>query len=92
MRTLTLVYFYLMALLALTVGLGTIALGSWGPPISMTIALAKAVLIVMFFMKIRESSPSLRLVAMAALLWLIFLFGMTGADYLTRGLDGVLGK
>lgn len=84
MKTISLVYVSLIFLLALTLVVSS--------PLSLLIAIAKAALILIFFMKLRESSPSLRLVALSALLWIIFLFGLTSADYLTRGMIGVLGK
>jgi len=91
-KTYSLVYLFLMLLLALTVVLSYIPLGNFGTPASLLIACLKSLLVLLFFMNLRYRSPSFRLVALASLLWLFFLFGITGVDYLTRGLLGPLGK
>lgn len=92
MKTYFIVYANLIFLLALTVTISLLPLPEWGSFFSIVIALAKAILILFYFMKLRESSGSLRLVAFSAVLWIIFLFGMVAADYVTRGHIGVLGK
>lgn len=92
MKSLGIVYGNLLLLLILTVILSQWPLGAWNSFFSLAIAMAKAALILFYFMKLRESSGSLRLVAFSAILWMLFLFGMTAADYFTRGALGVLGK
>jgi cytochrome c oxidase subunit 4 len=91
-KPLSIVYGTLLVLLFLTVVSSLLPLGEWNSLFSTTIAIAKAVLILFYFMKLRESSGSLRLFAFSAVLWILFLFGMTAADYFTRGMIGVLGK
>jgi hypothetical protein len=39
-------------------------------------------------MNMRHGSPLARLMAVGALLWLLFLFGLTVADYWSRGFLG----
>lgn len=91
-KTYTLVYILLLLLLALTVVLSYIPLSNFGTPASLIIAVVKSILVLFFFMKLREHSLSFRLVALASLFWIFFLFCFVGADYLTRGLVGPLGK
>ncbi|MEX0612766.1 MAG: cytochrome C oxidase subunit IV family protein [Pirellulales bacterium] len=74
----------LFALMVLTVGAAQFDLGMWNTPIAMAIALAKATLIVLFFMHVRYGDPLLQVFAAGGFLWLIILLGLTFADYLTR--------
>jgi cytochrome c oxidase subunit 4 len=91
-RTLLLTYLALMALLGLT------AWASYWHPTwlantaSLTIACAKAWLILLYFMHLRYRSLRLRLAASLGLIWLFFLFFITLGDYFTRGMLGILGK
>ena len=82
------VYFRVSILLAIllvaTVAAAQYDLGHWNVPIAMGIALAKAVLIVLFFMHIRYGSPLLRLFAFGGLLWLFVMFVLTASDIVTR--------
>jgi cytochrome c oxidase subunit 4 len=92
MATLTRVYLGLMLLLGATVAASFAPLGAWGPAVSIAIAFAKTFLVVYFFMKLREASAGLRIVAFAGVFWLFLLGSITVGDYLTRISFGVLGK
>lgn len=83
-KQLLLVYLALMLLLALTVFLSLCPLGSWSAPLSLMIAAAKAALVLFYFMKLKESSNSLRIMALGSLFWLLMLLSLTASDYLTR--------
>lgn len=83
-RQLLMVYLALMLLLVLTVLLSFCTLGAWSAPISLLIAAAKAFLVLFYFMKLKESSNSLRIMALGALFWLLILLSLTASDYLTR--------
>lgn len=72
------------ALLVVTVLAAQINLGYWNTPIALAIALAKAALIVLYFMNVRHGSPMLRVFAAGGFLWLIILFVFTLSDYVTR--------
>jgi cytochrome c oxidase subunit 4 len=75
----------LMVLLLLTVG-SSLA-GSWGIvnlAINLAIAVAKAGLIIAVFMEIAKSAPSVRVAAIAGLVWLSLLIGLALADFLYR--------
>jgi cytochrome c oxidase subunit 4 len=79
-----LVWAALMALLLLTFGSAYLKLGVWNGVINMGIAVAKALLVAVFFMHLKSGTALLRIVAAAALLALALLFGLSGADYATR--------
>jgi len=75
----------LFALLALTWGLGYVDLGSWNLRIALSISIAKAVLIMLFFMHVRYSGRLVQLVACAGFFWLLILLGLAMSDYQSRG-------
>jgi cytochrome c oxidase subunit 4 len=59
----------------------------WGPLniiVAMTIAVLKAVLIVLYFMHLRYSSRLTQLFAVAAFIWLAIMFTFTLGDYFSR--------
>jgi len=79
------VFLLLLALLALTVGIAHLELGRLAYAAAMLIAVAKAVLIVLYFMHVRYSTPLTRLAAFGGFFWLLILLGLSLADYSTRG-------
>lgn len=82
------VFVALMLFTALTVWVAFQDLGVLNNLVAMGIAFVKTCLVVWIFMNLRHGSPLARLMAVGALLWLIFLFGLTLADYWTRGFLG----
>lgn len=79
----------LMLLLGLTVGVYFVPLGSFGVVVALTIAFAKAVLIILFFMHVRYSSRLTMVMAGAGFFWLLILFVLTFSDYISR--NGIAG-
>jgi len=77
----------LMALLAMTFGAAWLRIGTWNTVISFTIAVAKAALVMAFFMHLPESSRSVRIAAFTAVFMLGILFAISGSDYATRRVD-----
>ncbi len=75
----------LLALLALTWAIAYVDLGPFNLIIALAVAMAKAIVIALFFMHIKGSSRLLHLVAVAGLIWLLFLISLTLGDYFTRG-------
>jgi len=75
----------LMVLLAITIGIAFIDLGSWNMVITLLVAMLKAGLIIWIFMHIRGSSSLVRFAMAAGFFWLGILIALTLADYLTRG-------
>ena len=83
------IYFMVAAclgvLLVVTVFAAQIDLGPWNTLVAMSIALAKATLIVLYFMHVRYGAPLLRVFAAGGFLWLVIMFILLLPDYLTRG-------
>jgi cytochrome c oxidase subunit 4 len=82
-----LVWAALMVLLLLTVASTWLRLGAWNSVLNLAIATLKALLVAIFFMRLRRASALLRLVAAAALLALAVLFGLSHTDYATRSMQ-----
>jgi cytochrome c oxidase subunit 4 len=74
----------LMALLVVTVGAARVDLGAANVPIALAIAIAKAILIVLFFMHVRYGSPLVRLFAAGGFFWLLIMLGFILADVQAR--------
>lgn len=74
----------LMALLALTIGVAYIDLGTYNIVIALIIATIKASLVAYFFMHIRTSSRLTWTVALGGFFWLFILFSLTFSDFLSR--------
>jgi cytochrome c oxidase subunit 4 len=83
-------WIYIAVFLALAAGtlltwwVSTIELGLWNTPIALLIATIKAVLVILFFMHVIQSTRLTWVVVIASFLWLGVLFVLTFADYLTR--------
>lgn len=75
----------LLVLLAATLGAYYFNLGPFNFVVAMSIAVAKALLVALFFMHVRTSEHLIWVVIVAALAWLILLVGGTAADFFTRG-------
>lgn len=91
-RTYFIVYVALMLLLVATVGAAGLPLGSLHLPVAMTIAVIKAVLIVLIFMHVYYSSSLVKISSVSSLLWVALLLSFLLADYFARGWLGVPGK
>ncbi|CAB3732371.1 cytochrome C oxidase subunit IV family protein [Paraburkholderia rhynchosiae] len=78
------VWVALLALLLLTFSSSYLKLGAWNSAINLLVAIAKALLVAIYFMNLRRASPMLRIAAITALLTLGLLFGLSGTDYSTR--------
>jgi caa(3)-type oxidase subunit IV len=84
-RTYTLVCVVLVLLTALTVTVSFLPLeGAWHIAAGMTVGLAKATLVVLFFMHALHSSRMTWVVIAAACFWLGLLLVLILADYLSR--------
>lgn len=81
------VFALLMILLILTVVAAfVINLGNANILVALSIAIVKAVLVVLYFMHVKYASRLTKIFVSAAFLWLAILFALTFADYLTRPL------
>ena len=87
MRTYVTIYIALMVLLVLTVVASYVNLGhGMNLAVAMTIAIVKAVLVILFFMHVRRSTKLTWVYASAAFLWLAIMFALTFSDYFTRSI------
>jgi cytochrome c oxidase subunit 4 len=84
-RVYYLIFASLMVLTGLTVGVAFIDLKVMNTVVALTIAIIKATLVVLFFMHVKYSSRLTWVVAASGIVWLAIMFGITFADYLSRG-------
>jgi cytochrome c oxidase subunit IV len=68
----------------LTYSIAKIDLGIWNPVVALTIAVIKAVLVVLFFMHVYYSNKLTKLTVAAGFFWLMIMITMSLSDYLTR--------
>jgi cytochrome c oxidase subunit 4 len=89
-----LIFGALVVLTVLTWAVALVDLGWANDVVALTIAVTKAVLVLLFFMHVRYSTRLTALTALAGFFWLAILIGITLSDYWTRGshLLPVLGK
>jgi cytochrome c oxidase subunit IV len=85
LRVYYLVYGALLVLLVLTVVVGVLDLGALGLILALTIAVVKALLVILYFMHVRYSSRMTWTFAAAGFVWLAILLLLLMTDYLTRG-------
>ncbi len=82
---------YLTIFAALLIGTGLTVLvaffdlGFMNNVVMLTIACAKAVLVILYFMHVRWSSRLTWVVVASGFFWLLIMFSITMSDYLTRG-------
>jgi len=84
----SLYYSVFLALIVGTIVTVVVAFFDLGPlnnVVMLAIALAKALLVVLFFMHVRWSTRLTWVVASAGFFWLLILFVLTMSDYMTRG-------
>ena len=74
----------LMALLFLTWGVSRLNLGPFNLVAALGIAIAKMVLVILFFMHVRYSSRVTWVFAAAGFIWFLIMLDLTLSDYLTR--------
>jgi cytochrome c oxidase subunit 4 len=84
-RTCLAVFAALIVLTGVTIAAGFIDLGPLSTPAALAIAGLKAALVGWFFMNLRAERGLTWVYAIAGLLWLAILYGLTLSDYVTRG-------
>lgn len=90
--TLLLTFVGLMVLLAITVAASFIDVGAYRAAISVAVAIAKALLVMIFFMHLRGSNRILWVVAGAGFFWLSILMVLTIGDFVSRVPAGLIGN
>ena len=84
----SLYYLVFLALIVgtiLTVVVASFDLGPLNNIVMLTVACAKALLVVLFFMHVRWSTRLTWVVAASGFFWLLILFVLTMSDYMSRG-------
>ena len=74
----------LIVMLALTTASAFIPLGTGNLFVSLGIAVAKALIVLLFFMELRASTALVRVFAIAGFFWLMIMIALTTADYTHR--------
>ena len=77
-------YVVLLVLLAANMAGTLLSLGPWAIPARLAVAAGMVAVIATTFMRLRQGTVLVRLVAVMSLLWILFLFVLTFADFLTR--------
>ena len=75
----------LLALLLLTWAVAQVNLGPLNIVAAMTVAVAKLLLVILYFMHVRSSPRSTWLFVAAGFFWFFIMVALTMGDYLTRG-------
>jgi cytochrome c oxidase subunit 4 len=78
-------YLALLILLAATIGLSFLNLGTFNSLAALAIAFIKMLLIILFFMHVRYSSRLIWVAAATGFLWLGILIVLAMSDFITRG-------
>lgn len=92
LQTNLIVFAALLGLLVLTIAVAYVDLGPFGIVVAMAIAIAKAVLIMLYFMHVKFSSRLVWVFSSGAFLWLGILLLLGMSDYVSRPVLEVLGK
>ena len=79
------VWVALLILLFATWGLAELNLKPFNSAIALTIAVAKILLVIVYFMRMRESSKLTWIFVGAGFFWFLIMVELTLTDYLTRG-------
>jgi cytochrome c oxidase subunit 4 len=81
---------YVMVFLALVVGtLATygaakVDMGAFNAPVALIIATTKAILVILFFMHVKDSNRLTKMTVACGFFWLCILLTLTMTDFLTR--------
>jgi cytochrome c oxidase subunit IV len=78
------VWAVLVLLLVVSCASAFLPLGPYNVALNLSVAALMVIVLATFLMNLRWSSALLRLVAVAGLLWLSFMFALTFGDYLSR--------
>jgi cytochrome c oxidase subunit 4 len=79
------IWITLLIMTGVTYGVAKIDLGPFNTVVALTIATFKAVLVVLFFMHVKDASEKLiKVVIASAIFWLLILLALSLADYGTR--------
>jgi cytochrome c oxidase subunit 4 len=91
-RTYVLVFVALLVLTAATVAVSYVDLGTLSTVVALSIAVSKALLVLIFFMHLRDSPALTWIVAVGGFYWLAILIALSMSDVMTRAWLPVAGK
>lgn len=83
-KTYVMVFAALIGLTLLTTGVAFVDLGAFNTAVALAIAFCKMLLVIFFFMNLRNSNGLIRVVVLAGFFWLALLIGLTNTDYHSR--------
>ena len=83
-KTYLLVFFALIALTGLTTGVAFVDLGRLNTVVALAIAVCKMLLVILFFMHVRNSTHLTKIVVVSGFFWLLILLSLTLSDFSTR--------
>jgi cytochrome c oxidase subunit IV len=83
-KTYLMVFLSLVGLTILTTGVAFVDLGPFNTVAALVIAFSKMLLVILFFMHVRQTGGLIRVVLLAGFFWLALLIGLTMSDYRTR--------
>jgi cytochrome c oxidase subunit IV len=78
------IFLALIALTVTTVAVSKLELGEYNFVAAITIAMIKALLVVLFFMHVKQASAMTKLFVVAGFFWMAILFVFTLSDYFSR--------
>jgi len=83
-RTYYLVFATLIAFTLATTGISFIDLGMFNGPVALAIGTFKALLVILFFMHVKDSSRLTWITVTCAIFWLMIMLLLTMTDFVTR--------
>jgi cytochrome c oxidase subunit 4 len=83
-RTYLIIYAWLMILALVSASTVFFHLGTLAIFIAMSIAIVKAVMIILYFMHVKENPPLIWLACAAGFMWLLIMFIIVFTDYMGR--------
>jgi cytochrome c oxidase subunit 4 len=88
-KTYYLVFAALLVLTATTAAVAYVDLGPFNVYVALTIAFIKALLVILFFMHVKQSDRITKVVVGASLFWLTIMIAYSLTDYMSRGWLGI---
>ena len=79
------VFILLLVLTGVTIRVAFVDLGRGNTILALTIAVVKALFVILYFMHVRYSPQLTRLVVVGGFFWLFILIAIAMSDYLSRG-------
>jgi len=81
------IWIALLILTAVTAGVAFLDLGPFNTIVALTIATLKALLVILFFMHVKDTGERLtKVVIISSIFWLLLLLGLSLADYGSRAI------